>query len=127
MAVHFSLHPASPIDFLKELENHLDPLTGTYSITIWHRKKVIPGQEQQKEIDKHLKAARIILLMVSSSYLGSKNYLCNYEVQRAMDYKKAGAVEVIPVLLRAVYWEHAPYRESRTAPYKWSACTAVAR
>src|SRR5690348_13187196 len=85
--------------YVEDLESQLAPMIEKYSITIWHKQKVIPGQEHQQEVDKHLKAARIILLLVSSSYLASK-YLYTHEVQRAIEYKKAGTAEVIPVLLR---------------------------
>jgi hypothetical protein len=91
-------------EYLKALESQLTPLEGTYPVTIWHKGKVIPGQEKQRVIDEHLKDARIILLLVSSTYLASK-YLYEHEVKRAMEYHAAGTAKVVPVLLSPVLWK----------------------
>src|SRR5947209_6351627 len=99
---------------LKELENRLTPLARNGTVDIWHRRKVIPGQEVSREVDTHLKAARIILLLISPDYL-APNYLYNEMIQ-AMKRYETEKVRVIPVLLRTVSWEDTPFKDIEPLP-----------
>jgi hypothetical protein len=101
-------------EYLKELENQLKSLARSIPIDIWHRRKVIPGQEVSREVDTHLKAARIILLLLSPNYLASE-YLRN-EMTQAMKRHETEEVRVIPVLLRPIYWQDTPLKDLEPLP-----------
>jgi nucleotide-binding universal stress UspA family protein len=99
---------------LKALESQLTPLARNGTIDIWHRRKVIPGQELSREVDAHLKATHIILLLISPNYLASDG-LYN-EMTRAMKRYETEKVRVIPVLLRPIYWEDTPFKDLEPLP-----------
>ncbi|HEY1353113.1 MAG TPA: RICIN domain-containing protein [Ktedonobacteraceae bacterium] len=104
-------------DLLKELEEHLALLQNQGVIRIWHDRNISAGAEWEDEIDTHLSTAHIILLLVSASFLASK-YCYSKEMKRAMERHHAGEARVIPVILRPVYWEGAPFGALQALPTK---------
>jgi len=55
------------------LEKYLSSLRQRGLITDWHRRKIVPGRDQEQEINHQLITAQIILLLLSADYLAS-NY-----------------------------------------------------
>src|ERR1044071_8599520 len=86
---------------LCELQNHLMVFQRQGLITIWTGMDVSPGKEWESEIQSRLDAAQIILLLVSSNFLGSE-YCYSIEMQRALERHRRGEARVIPVILRSV-------------------------
>src|SRR5437868_5572142 len=75
---------------LKDVENQLSPLERQGLIKIWHEGKIGGGVEWEKEIDKHLRSAPIILLLVSADFIASEK--CYELAKRAMErYQKGEA------------------------------------
>jgi tetratricopeptide (TPR) repeat protein len=99
----------------KELENHLSLLKRQGYIKNWHNRMVTPGNEWAREINAHLVSARIILLLVSPDFMAS-DYCYDIEVQQALEKHKAGEACVIPVIIRPVDWEEAPFGELQALP-----------
>jgi hypothetical protein len=91
----------------EELERHLATLLREQTITSWHKREIIAGQEFQDEINKHLKRAGLILLLVSPDFIAS-DYHWTVEVTRALEQNAAGKARVIPVLLRYADWDNPP-------------------
>lgn len=91
----------------KELEKHLMVLIRQGWITRWDSRKISAGREWAKELDMHLKQARIILVLVSLDFLAS-DYCYGNEMKRALKMHKAGKAYVIPILLRATDWKDTP-------------------
>ncbi|MEH2207255.1 MAG: tetratricopeptide repeat protein, partial [Nostoc sp.] len=91
----------------EELERHLVTLLREKLITSWHKREIIAGQEFQDEINKHLKRAGLILLLVSPDFIASE-YHWTVEVTRALEQNAAGKARVIPVLLRYADWDNPP-------------------
>ncbi|MEH2272072.1 MAG: tetratricopeptide repeat protein [Nostoc sp.] len=91
----------------EELEKHLATLLREKTITSWHKREIIAGQEFQDEINKHLKRAGLILLLVSPDFIAS-DYHWTVEVTRALEQNAAGKARVIPVLLRPTDWDNPP-------------------
>lgn len=54
-----------------KLETHLALLKRQGIITGWHDRRITAGKEWAKQIDEHLDAAAIILLLVSAHFLAS--------------------------------------------------------
>src|SRR5260370_23240172 len=86
-------------DMLKELENQLKPLENKGRIKLWDVRKITPGMVSALEIDKHLNAAHVILLLLSPNYVASNTYIC--EVTRAMERLHAGDVHVLLIILQS--------------------------
>src|SRR5689334_9317406 len=99
---------------LTELEDQLAPLARNGTIEIWHRGKVIPGQEVSREVDTHLKAADIFLLLLSRDYLASDALY--KEMTQVMKRHETEKVRVIPVLLRPIYWDDTPFTDLEPLP-----------
>ncbi len=89
--------------FARELQKHLILLKRERYIVEWYPGEVVLGQEPSELNKQHLDTARIILLLVSSDFLFEKGSSVqgNYEVDRAVERSKAGAI-VIPIKLRRI-------------------------
>lgn len=104
-------------DLRDKLESHLALLQQGRSITGWHDRHIIGGQEWSREISKHLEAAQIILLLISDAFLSS-DYCYGVEMTRALAKHKEGSACVIPIILRHVDWHDAPFGRLQALPTK---------
>jgi hypothetical protein len=87
-----------------KLSDHLGGLrTGGY-ISEWNDGQIVPGQEWAPEISRRLDEADIILLLVTSSFLGSE-YIGKVELARALERHRRGEAIVIPVILKPADWQ----------------------
>src|SRR5713226_4226121 len=101
---------------LKRLQMHLKPLQRHKLVDVLRYDRAISaGSEWEREIDSHLDAAHIILLLISPDFIAS-DYCYGIEVQWAMERHKCGEARVIPVLLRSVYWQPLPFSELQALP-----------
>lgn len=94
--------------FRDELDRHLSLLKRQMQITSWSDREIGVGKEWEKEIDAQLNAADIIILLISLHFMASE-YCYGIEMQRALARHKAGTARVLPVIIRRVYWEDAPF------------------
>lgn len=99
----------------EQLEKHLSILKRQDVITDWHDRKIDAGGEWGREIHEHLNTAHIILLLVSSDFLDS-DYCYDIEMNRAMERHEAKEACVIPIILRSVDWEDAPFGKLQALP-----------
>jgi hypothetical protein len=99
----------------EELEKHLSLLQRESLITGWHDRNIKAGDEWQKELNKNLQEADVILLLVSPDFIAS-DYCYSVEVQFAMHKQKLGEVVVIPIILRPVDWHRAPFGKLQALP-----------
>ncbi len=98
-----------------ELGAHLSLLKRQNIIDEWHDRRILAGQELDKEIDRSLETARLILLLVSADFVNS-DYCWGIEVARAMERHEARTAIVIPVILRACDWQSAPFGNIKALP-----------
>ena len=112
---------------LDVLEQHLSLLQHEVLITTWHKRQILPGMDWKKTLDRHLSTASVILLLISPGFLASE-YCYGIEMQRAMQRYEANEVCVIPILLRPVDWQSAPFGKLQALPSNrkpitsWSNC-----
>ena len=99
----------------KGLEKHLQALKRQGIIDMWHDRMISAGAEWNREIDRHLNTAKIILLLVSPDFMSSDYCYCQ-EMLRAMERHERGDARVIPVILRPVYWQGAPFGKLQALP-----------
>jgi tetratricopeptide (TPR) repeat protein len=100
-----------------QLEKHLALLKQQGVIVEWHDRKITAGTEWEGQIDEQLKSADLILLLISSDFLHSK-YCYEVEMQEALRRQAAREAVVVPVILRPVDWESAPFGKLQALPSK---------
>lgn len=100
---------------LKELEKHLSILKHRGLINVWYDREISAGMEWRTQIDTHLNAAQIIFLLVSPDFMAS-DYCYSIEMKRAMERHESGEARVIPILLRPVSCEGAPFARLQMLP-----------
>jgi hypothetical protein len=100
---------------LVRLREHLAPLRRQNLIDDWHDRDINAGRDWEEEIDAHLEAADIILLLVSASFIAS-DYCYGREMERALEKHRSGAARVIPVILRSVVWTDSPIGRLQALP-----------
>lgn len=101
--------------FRSSLDIHLQNLRRQGLITSWHDREISPGTDWQKQIDEHLNAAHIILLLVSPDFIAS-NYCYDIEMTRALERHDAGQARVVPIILRSCDWEESPFGKLQALP-----------
>jgi len=99
----------------RELETHLALLQNMGTIDQWHDRKIGAGDDWVGQIDANLEAADVVLLLISSDFLASQ-YCQDVEMRRALERHAAGDALVIPVVVRAVLWEGAPFAHLQMLP-----------
>src|SRR5579862_7324846 len=105
-----------------ELEKHLSWLKRRYQLTNWHDREILPGEEWEQAIDRHLNTAHLILLLISPDFMAS-DYCYGKEMQSALERHKVGTCRVVPILLRPTYWEEAPFSNLQILPTNAKAVT----
>jgi len=98
-----------------QLEKQLAMLKRQGVIETWHDRCIGAGQSFDRAIDDHINSDEIILLLVSADFLAS-DYCYEIELKRAMERHHAGEAIVIPVILRACDWHHAPFGKLNASP-----------
>src|SRR6266566_2694160 len=100
---------------LNELRIHLIPMIRQGLITLWADTDIDAGLEWEKEIEKHLETAQIILLLISPEFIAS-DYCYSIEMKRAMERHECGEARVIPIILRHTSWQLAPFGKLQPLP-----------
>jgi hypothetical protein len=98
-----------------KLFDHLGGLRSGGYFSSWCDGHIVPGQEWAPEIIRQLNEADIILLLVTSSFLGSE-YIGRVELVRALERHRRGEAIVIPVILKPADWETAGLKGIQALP-----------
>jgi tetratricopeptide (TPR) repeat protein len=101
--------------YLNELRTSLRPLERQGLIEWWHDRKIVPGWEWEEDIDKHLRTADVILLLVSRAFMAS-DYVYEKEIGVAVERHERGDARVIPIILRPAYWVWASFGKLQALP-----------
>ena len=99
----------------KELVIYLAGLKRQGFLEVWYDREISAGIEYEPEHDKHLNTAHIILLLVSQYFMNS-DYCYLVEMHDAIERHECGHARVIPVLLRPVYFQRAPFAKLMSLP-----------
>jgi hypothetical protein len=84
-------------------------------IVEWHDRRIGAGDFWSKEIDAHVRTARIILLLISSDFLAS-DYCYGIEMKIALERHSRNDAVVIPIILRPVDWSDASFAHLEALP-----------
>ncbi len=98
-----------------ELDVHLSSLKRQNLVTSWYDGEIGPGIEWEKEIDRQLRSAHIILLLITPHFIAS-DYCYGTEMTRALERHQDGTARVIPVILRRTFWDGAPFSQLQVLP-----------
>lgn len=100
---------------LHKLKSHLRPLQRQGLIDMWYDRDINAGREWEQEINEHLNTSQIILLMVSPDFMNS-DYCYGTEMRRAIERDERREANIIPIILRPVYWQGAPFGKLQALP-----------
>lgn len=98
-----------------QLNDHLSPLIRQGLITVWADYRLVPGQEWEKEIAQNLESARLILLLISSSFLAS-SFIYENELSVALKRHESREARVVPVILRPCHWQREEFAKLQALP-----------
>src|SRR6266849_1902829 len=101
--------------YRQQLETHLSLLQRQGLLSVWHDRKIDAGTEWKGQIETHLDSSELILLLISPDFLAS-DYCYDTELKRALERHDAGTVRVVPIILRPVDWQHAPFAKLQALP-----------
>jgi hypothetical protein len=104
------------------LETHLALLQRNGLILPWNDRCIGAGDEWANQIDEHLRAAQIVLLLISPDFLAS-NYCFDIEMKTALERHAKQQAIVIPILLRPCDWSGAPFAGLQALPRDAKAVT----
>ena len=111
----FCCYARKDLGFLNDLKAHLMSMQWSGDVHIRSDTDIDAGREWKKEIDTYLNTAQIILLLISPDFIASK-YYGGTEMKRVMERQKAGEIQVLPIILRPVYWVETPFGELQALP-----------
>lgn len=101
--------------FLGSLESHLSLLRRQGILSTWSDQAIAAGADWEGEIDENLEAADIVLLLISSDFLGS-DFCWSKELRTAMGRHESGLARVVPVIVRPCDWQTAPFGKLQALP-----------
>jgi replicative DNA helicase len=95
-------------EYRVQLEEHLAIFRRRGLIQGWSDRKITGGQEWKSQIDDKLRSADLILLLVSPSFIAS-DYCSDIELSLAISRHEKGEARVVPIFIRPVTFEGAPF------------------
>jgi internalin A len=98
-----------------ELETHLKLLQRQGVIKTWHDRKILPGSEWDREIDRNLQRADIVLLLISADFIAS-DYCWGKELSVTLRRHEEREAIVVPIILRSCVWQGAPFGKLQGLP-----------
>jgi hypothetical protein len=100
---------------LCEMESHLKALEYAGRMESWHRGKICAGSAYDHECLVQLEKAQLLLLLISPDFFASPQ-VYEIEMKQALVRQSRGEVYVIPILLRPVYYDDAPFAQLEMLP-----------
>ncbi len=100
----------------EQLNTALAVLIRQNTMSVWHDGDLQPGAQWEREIERELNTADIILLLISPAFIAS-DYCWSKEMQWAITRHTTGEARVIPILLKPTPdWETTPLGALQALP-----------
>lgn len=96
------LHVNEDAALLQALTRHLTPLKQAGLVDDWHEGQLLGGQEIQAEINRQLRRADIVLVLLSADLVASPRW--NELLPQVLAAKAQRGVIIVPVVVRPVHW-----------------------
>ena len=103
------------MDLRDRIDKHLGILKRLEQIVGWYDREIQAGTKWEHEIEENLNTAHLILLLVSADFVAS-DYCYGVEMKKALELHQTGRVRVLPILLRPVDWQGAPFATLQMLP-----------
>ena len=100
--------------WLHRIVQHLKPLVTAGTITIWSDENIKAGQFWREELNQAIGRARVALLLVSPSYLGS-NFVADEEIPALIRAAEARRTRLTWVLLSEATYQSTPVAKLQAA------------
>ncbi len=91
------------------------PYAGHGTFVAWYDRKILPGEEWDREINENLNSADIILLLASPDFLAS-DYIDSRELSLALERRKSRSAIVVPIIVRPSDWQNSPLGNLKALP-----------
>src|SRR5262249_8641572 len=101
--------------YRERLDISLVQLRRNKLISIWHDRRILPGQDWDQEIDRNLENADIILPLISPDFLAS-DYAYGREMLRAIERHQSGSATLVPIIVRPCDWQYSPLASIQALP-----------
>jgi hypothetical protein len=98
-----------------ELAKHMAALQRSAVIDIWYDRKIVPGDELDRDILQRLQNSDVVLLLISPDFMNS-DYCYRREMRIALRRHAKGQACVIPIILRPVDWHGTPIGKLSALP-----------
>lgn len=102
-------------EFMKSLDKQLKTLERIELIESLSSQKILPGQKKQREVDKYILEAQMILILVSPNFIAC-DYCYDEEMKTIIQRHNEGKVQVIPIILRECSLEGTPLESLQCLP-----------
>ena len=89
--------------FKEDLFRVLRPLEEQGAIKFWHDGAMFTGEELNGSIERQLKEADVVLLLISPDFLASE-YCTRIELRTAMEHRVERGAVVVPIICRPTDW-----------------------
>lgn len=110
----FCSYASKDESLFNELKKHLSPLERQKTITIWHEGEGSPDEDLFREIERHFQQAHIILLLITSNFIGSSR--CSAVMNMALQRYTTSNTRVIPIIMSNIDLEDAPFAHLALLP-----------
>ncbi len=101
---------------LERLHVHLAALRREGKIVAWHDRKILAGDNIDKEVDRNLGDSDLFLALVSPDFIAS-NYCHDIEMQEAIARHEAGKMRLIPIIVEPCDWQSTPLGRFKAIPH----------
>lgn len=109
--------------YKEELMEFLAPMRQQKLVEIWHNENIQAGEIWERVIEKELKAAQIIIFLVSPSLLNS-NDIYERELKPALQRSDRQEVVILPVLIRPTDIYGTPLGKFQMIPRKFQSVSS---
>ena len=100
----FVIYSREDIEHLQRIKKHLSATGKRNNLIIRSDGEILPGEPWDAKISEFLKAADIIVLLISSDFFDSE-YVNEIELPKAIQRQEAGKCILIPVIVRPCAWQ----------------------
>ncbi|WP_433936236.1 toll/interleukin-1 receptor domain-containing protein [Sorangium cellulosum] len=108
----FVAYAPADSELREKLYHHVSTLRRSGAIRDWSDEEILPGEELANVKREKLNRADVVLLLISSDFLGSYGD----EMTIALERHRAGKSVVIPIIPRRCHWESTDLGELKPLP-----------
>ncbi len=96
----YVIYDDAELEYAKEINKHLLPIMEKYTVGVFDKEKLMPGDEQKALTDTFLEQASIVLYLISADFLNNK--ICRKQIDTLIN--RSDKI-LIPVIARNCYYD----------------------